>query len=150
MTAWTYLLLCSDGSYYAGCTTDLERRLAQHEAGSHDGYTSTRRPLKLVWTGEFQTVLDAIDMERRIKRWSRLKKEALARRDYDTLPDFSGRGFRPSDAGNRSSSSLRSRRRRSLEGRTESLRGSRRGLRPLITMTAQKRLWARYGCNAFS
>ncbi len=98
MAAWTYLLLCSDGSYYAGCTTDLERRVAQHHAGSHDGYTSTRRPVKVVWVGEFQTVLDAIDYERRIKRWSRMKKEALVRRNYDALPELARRGFKPSDA----------------------------------------------------
>ncbi len=98
MTAWAYLLLCADGSYYAGCTTNLETRLGQHEAGSHDGYTSTRRPLRLVWVGEFQTVLDAIDMERRVKRWSRMKKEALIRRDFDALPLLSKRGFKPSAA----------------------------------------------------
>ena len=101
MAAWTYVLRCSDGSYYAGCTTDLERRLAQHDAGSHDGYTSTRRPLTLVWTGEFQTILDAIDMERRIKRWSRLKKEALVQQNYDALPELSRRGFKPSHATNK-------------------------------------------------
>ena len=95
MVSWTYILLCSDGSYYTGCTTNLELRWAQHQAGSHDGYTSTRRPLKLVWVGEFQSVLDAIDMERRIKRWSRAKKEALIRRDYDLLPSLSKRGFKP-------------------------------------------------------
>lgn len=105
MVAWTYLLLCADGSYYAGCTTNLDRRLAQHEAGSHDGYTSTRRPLKTVWVGEFQTVLDAIDMERRIKRWSRLKKEALIRKDFDALTVLSKRGFKPSSCRSQSSSS---------------------------------------------
>jgi len=134
MTAWTYLLLCADGSYYCGCTTNLEQRLAQHVAGSHDGYTSTRRPLKTVWVGEFQTVLDAIDMERRIKRWSRLKKEALIRRDYGSLPELSKRGFRPSNQP-KTFVILRSRRSRRLEGRFDSLRGSRRGLRPLLTMT---------------
>ncbi len=95
IAAWTYLLLCSDASYYAGCTTNLERRMAEHDAGSHDGYTSAGRPLALVWVGEFQTVLDAIDMERRIKRWSRVKKEALIRMEYDSLRELSRRGFRP-------------------------------------------------------
>ncbi len=104
MAAWTYLLLCSDGSYYAGCTTNLEQRIDQHVSGSHGSYTCTRRPVKLVWTGEFQTIHDAIDMERRIKRWSRAKKEALVRRDYDALPALSKRGFRPSAASCPSSS----------------------------------------------
>jgi predicted GIY-YIG superfamily endonuclease len=105
MTAWTYILRCADGSYYAGCITDLEKRWGQHQAGVHDGYTAIRRPLELVWVGEFQTVLDAVDMERRIKRWSRMKKEALIRRDYELLSMLSKRGFRPSPAIPNSSSS---------------------------------------------
>ena len=98
MTAWVYILRCSDGSYYAGCTTDLEKRWGQHQAGTVEGYTAARRPLDLVWVGEFQSIYDAIDMERRIKRWSRAKKEALIRRDYGALPALSKRGFRPSSA----------------------------------------------------
>jgi predicted GIY-YIG superfamily endonuclease len=95
MAAWVYILRCADGSYYTGCTTDLDARWGQHEAGVYDGYTAMRRPLELVWADEFQSLWDAIDAERRIKGWSRLKKEALILRDYDRLPDLSKRGFKP-------------------------------------------------------
>jgi len=46
--SWGYILLCADGSYYIGCTTNLEQRLGQHSAGSVAGYTSTRLPLRCV------------------------------------------------------------------------------------------------------
>ncbi|MGZ8364466.1 MAG: GIY-YIG nuclease family protein [Caulobacteraceae bacterium] len=85
MSAWTYILKCSDGSYYTGCTTNWDQRWAQHTGGNYDGYTAVRRPLQLVWIEEFQEVNQAIDSERRIKRWSRPKKEALIGRDWDRL-----------------------------------------------------------------
>jgi len=45
---WTvYLVRCCDGSLYAGVTTDLERRLAQHNAGRGAAYTRSRRPVDL-------------------------------------------------------------------------------------------------------
>lgn len=85
MAAWCYMLRCADGSFYVGCTTDLEQRLGEHRAGELDGYTSARRPVVLVWAEESQTIHDAIEMERRLKRWSRAKKEALARGDWVRL-----------------------------------------------------------------
>ena len=98
MAVWVYILKCADGSYYAGCTTDLDQRLNQHSDGAFGGYTSLRRPVAMVWSNEFQNIHEAIGFERRIKRWSRLKKEALIRGDYDRLPELSARGFRPSRA----------------------------------------------------
>ena len=95
MAAWTYMLRCADGSYYVGCTTNLDQRLGQHQAGVNCAYTSMRRPVEIVWAEEFQSLADAIGAERRIKGWSRLKKEALVRRDYEALPMLSRRGFRP-------------------------------------------------------
>ncbi|MDP1738658.1 MAG: GIY-YIG nuclease family protein [Caulobacter sp.] len=86
--SWGYILLCADGSYYAGCTTDLGQRLGQHYAGSVAGYTATRLPVECVYSVEFQSLFDAIAWERRVKRWSRAKKEALIARDYDRLPDL--------------------------------------------------------------
>jgi predicted GIY-YIG superfamily endonuclease len=97
--SWCYILLCRDGSYYTGCSTDLETRYGQHLAGTLGGYTSTRLPVTMVWAGEFQTIHEAISMERRIKRWSRMKKEALIRGDYNALPGLSARGFAPSKFG---------------------------------------------------
>jgi predicted GIY-YIG superfamily endonuclease len=84
VAAWVYLLKCADGSYYVGCTTNIDQRFGQHEAGEMPGYTSTRRPVEMLWSEEFQTVDDAIVVERQIKGWSRAKKapsrEATGRR----------------------------------------------------------------------
>ncbi len=89
MAAWIYILKCSDGSYYTGCTTHLEQRIAQHHAGTFEGYTSTRLPVEVVYTSEFQTIHDAIDAERRIKRWTRAKKEAVIAGRWTDLPELS-------------------------------------------------------------
>jgi putative endonuclease len=95
MAAWAYILKCADGSYYTGCTTNIDQRYGEHQAGINCVYTSTRRPVLMVWADEFQGIADAIDCERQIKRWSRLKKEALIRGDFEALQGFSKRGFRP-------------------------------------------------------
>jgi putative endonuclease len=65
----------------------LERRLNEHNAGVHEGYTKSRRPLALVYHQEFQRVTDAIAAERQIKGWSRAKKEALIRCDWTLISD---------------------------------------------------------------
>ena len=50
-----------------------------------------RRPVRLVYSEHFELILDAIAAERRIKGWSRAKKQALIRRDYDALPTLAKR-----------------------------------------------------------
>ena len=66
--AFVYLLRCSDGSYYCGTARQgLEMRVAEHNAGTLGGYTSTRRPVVLVYSEWFQRVADAIAAERQIK-----------------------------------------------------------------------------------
>ncbi|OYX29929.1 MAG: hypothetical protein B7Y99_12365 [Caulobacterales bacterium 32-69-10] len=92
MAAWTYILRCADGSYYVGCTTDLDQRLGQHADGTLGGYTSTRRPLELVWSVEVPTIHEAIETERQIKGWGHAKKEALIRGDWTTVQFLSARG----------------------------------------------------------
>ncbi len=74
---FTYILRCSDGSYYVGHTNELGRRLAEHETGAGSGYTATRQPVQLVWFEEFPTRVDAKLVEAQIKKWSRRKKGAL-------------------------------------------------------------------------
>ena len=75
-----YILRCADGSFYIGITrTELEIRIAQHNAGAFGGYTATRRPVILVFSQWFERITDAIENERRLKRWSRAKKEAFIR-----------------------------------------------------------------------
>jgi putative endonuclease len=90
--AYLYILLCADGSYYTGTASKgLEARVGEHNAGSFDGYTSTRRPVQLVYAEWFDRITDAIAAERRVKGWSRAKKEALIRGDFQALPKLSRR-----------------------------------------------------------
>lgn len=87
-----YILLCADGSYYIGVTNNVEERLAQHEAGDDPTcYTFKRRPAKLVFAESFREVFDAIETEKQIKGWSRKKKEALIRGDFELLHELARR-----------------------------------------------------------
>lgn len=80
-----YLLRCNDGSYYAGHTNDLELRVAQHQSGAFGGYTAQRLPISPVWSEAFQTRDDAFQVERKLKGWSRAKKEALIAGDWNLI-----------------------------------------------------------------
>jgi putative endonuclease len=84
--AWLYILRCADGSYYIGTTrTTLELRLAEHNSGHYGGYTAKRLPVALVYSQWFERITDAIAAERQVKGWSRAKKEALIRGDFEAL-----------------------------------------------------------------
>jgi putative endonuclease len=83
-----YLLRCADGTYYCGHTEDMEKRLAEHQSGVSPGYTFKRRPVKLVWNDAFQTRDDAKAAEKRIKGWSKAKKEALAKGDWSLISEL--------------------------------------------------------------
>jgi len=85
MSFYLYMLRCSDGSYYVGHTDNLELRIAAHERGEIPGYTSERLPVQVVFTDRFQTRVAALERERQIKGWSRAKKEALIRGDWEAL-----------------------------------------------------------------
>ena len=87
--AWVYILRCCDGSYYTGLTTAIDKRMEEHHLGTFPGYTSSRRPLKLVWLADFPDVFQAIEVERMVKGWSRKKKEALIRSDFELLHELS-------------------------------------------------------------
>ena len=89
MAFWVYILRCADGFYYTGHTDALERRHAEHSDGAVPGYTHDRRPLSLMYSCEFATREEALIMERRLKGWSRAKKEALFREDWRLLRDLS-------------------------------------------------------------
>ena len=83
---YIYILLCSDGSYYTGISNDPLRRLYEHQKGLLKGcYTHTRRPLKLVYIEEYESVHDALDREKQIKGWTRKKKRALIDQNWDKL-----------------------------------------------------------------
>jgi len=67
MNYFVYILLCSDGSFYTGLTTDLAERITGHEMGVEPSYyTYSRRPLKLVWAREFHSHDEAFSFERQI------------------------------------------------------------------------------------
>lgn len=86
---YVYILRCSDGSYYAGVTNDVARRIYEHNNGlDSKSYTFKRRPLECVYSAEFGDIWEAIAFEKQIKRWSRKKKEALIRGEWQCLPQL--------------------------------------------------------------
>ena len=95
--AWVYILHCTDGSYYTGHTTNLEMRVAQHQAGEGSEWTQHRLPVELVFSQEMPDKNSAFLVEQQIKKWSRAKKKALIREDWDLVrwlakkPEFRGK-----------------------------------------------------------
>src|SRR5205823_10290698 len=90
--AWLYILRCSDGSYYVGTARgSLESRIAQHNAGAFQGYTASRRPVELIFSQWFDRITDTIENERKLKKWSRAKKEAFIRGDFESLQQLAKR-----------------------------------------------------------
>ena len=87
-----YILHCADGSYYVGCTKqEIEARVWEHNNLPVDGYTTSRRPVALVFTETYERFIDAIARERQLKGWARRKKEALIAMSYESLPELSRR-----------------------------------------------------------
>ena len=93
MSFWAYMLRCADGSYYVGHTDDLEVRVGAHHSGLIKGYTQKRRPIQMVWSQEFAERDEAFRAERQIKGWSRAKKEALIRGDWEGVQFLSRKLF---------------------------------------------------------
>jgi predicted GIY-YIG superfamily endonuclease len=82
MSFYAYMLKCSDESYYIGHTDNLRLRMFQHQSGKFEGYTAARLPVELVWSQVFHSRDSAFHAERKIKGWSRRKKEALIKGDW--------------------------------------------------------------------
>ncbi len=76
-SCYTYILKCSDGTFYTGWTNDLDRRLAAHNAGKGGKYTRVRCPVELVYYEAFETKQEAMSREWHIKQLSRRQKEEL-------------------------------------------------------------------------
>lgn len=74
---YTYILECSDGTYYTGWTNDLVKRVKMHNAGKGAKYTKPRRPVVLAYYEAFQTKEEAMRREWEIKQLSRKEKEQL-------------------------------------------------------------------------
>ena len=104
MSFWVYILRCADGSYYTGHSDNLEKRVGEHQMGELPGYTFSRRPVTLVYREVlFPTREEALAPERRIKGWSRQKKEAMMRADWAEVARLA-KGGRPSTGSGRTDS----------------------------------------------
>tara|TARA_R100000750_G_scaffold13034_4_gene8362 strand:- start:11750 stop:11995 length:246 start_codon:yes stop_codon:yes gene_type:complete len=78
--AWSvYLVKCADNTFYTGVTTDVERRVNEHNVDDKKGakYTRARRPVELVWSEVHPNRSKACQREYEIKRWSRSRKAEL-------------------------------------------------------------------------
>ena len=94
MQAWVYMLVCADRRYYVGSYrgNDVGLRVSEHNAGVHpDAWTYHRRPVELLWADWFDRITDAIAFERKLKGWSRAKKEAFLRGEWDRLSELAKR-----------------------------------------------------------
>ena len=96
--AWTYIIECSDGSCYVGSTYDIERRLSEHNLGIGPIYTRIRRrrPVRLVWSAQYDRVEDAFAFEKQIQGWGRAKRQALIEGRLLDLPALARGRNRPS------------------------------------------------------
>ena len=91
---YVYILKCSDLSYYTGVTNGLENRLIEHQTGFYPTcYTYYRRPLQLMYHIGFISIVNSIEIEKQIKKWSRKKKEAIINGDYDLLVELAKKKF---------------------------------------------------------
>ncbi|NIJ45175.1 putative endonuclease [Wenyingzhuangia heitensis] len=89
-----YILLCSDKTYYTGITSNLHKRIEEHQAAKHfNSYTSRRLPVQLVFYCSFTNVEVAIEKEKQIKKWSKVKKQALINNEYEKLPNLAKKKF---------------------------------------------------------
>ena len=80
---YTYILKCRDNSFYCGYTTDIERRLNEHNMGNGAKYTKPRLPVELVYLEELETKSQAMKRECEIKKLSRKQKLKLVGENYD-------------------------------------------------------------------
>jgi putative endonuclease len=76
-THYVYIVKCADGTLYTGYTTDVERRVAEHNAGTGAKYTRGRRPVEVVHTEAHDSKSDAMAREYAIKQLRRSRKVQL-------------------------------------------------------------------------
>ncbi len=79
-----YIARCSDKSLYTGCTHNIEQRIKKHNDGEACQYTKYRRPIEVIHTEEYDTLLEARRREHQIKGWTRQKKENLVKYGHPT------------------------------------------------------------------
>jgi putative endonuclease len=87
-----YILRCADGSYYTGLTRrSVDERVSEHAQGLIDSYTARRLPVELLFSEYYPRIDEAVAAERRIKGWSRAKKDAYMRGDFESLSKLAKR-----------------------------------------------------------
>ncbi len=89
MKGYMYILKCANGAYYTGSTINLEARLDQHQNGEGANFTKKHLPVELIYFEEFQRIDEAFYREKQVQGWSRKKKEALIKGEYQKLPELS-------------------------------------------------------------
>jgi putative endonuclease len=101
---YVYILASRSRVLYIGVTNDMERRLAQHRTNAAQGFVARYNVDRLVWFGETDDVVKAIEIEKQIKGWRRARKVGLIEADNPEWTDLSlewglaGRSF-VSDSG---------------------------------------------------
>jgi len=94
MYFFVYILKCSDNSYYTGHTDNLEKRIAEHNSGQFEGYTSIRLPVELVLVQPCASRYEDLSAERKIKNWSKKKKKALIEKNWNKLSLLAKKDFK--------------------------------------------------------
>lgn len=84
---YTYIVECADGTLYTGWTNDLDKRLAAHNSGKGAKYTSTRRPVRMVYAEAHEDKREAQRREYRIKQLTRAEKLSLIGSEENTLKE---------------------------------------------------------------
>ncbi|OGJ60554.1 hypothetical protein A3A67_05285 [Candidatus Peribacteria bacterium RIFCSPLOWO2_01_FULL_51_18] len=84
MPQYFYIARCSDGSLYVGSCNNLQEREDRHNEGKGAKYTKDRRPIKIIYSEKFSTLLEARRRELQVKKWSRAKKENLVEGKHPT------------------------------------------------------------------
>ncbi|MDP3791395.1 MAG: GIY-YIG nuclease family protein [Candidatus Omnitrophota bacterium] len=84
-----YIIQCADDTPYTGTTTDIPRRVNEHNSSKGGNYTRIRNPVKLVYKEDHPNRSEALKREAQIKRWTKQKKLALITGDTSSLHDLS-------------------------------------------------------------
>jgi putative endonuclease len=84
MPQYFYVARCNDGSLYVGSCHSLKEREGRHNDGKGAKYTRDRRPIMIIYSEQFSTLLEARKRELQVKKWSRVKKENLVAGKHPT------------------------------------------------------------------
>ena len=76
---WVYVVRCANGAYYAGSTSNLEKRIKLHNSGHGAKYLRGKGPIELVYEKEYRYYKNVLHAERNIKKLTRAQKEELIR-----------------------------------------------------------------------